>query len=460
MKLVLIRPNYKSHIITPPLGLGYLASYLKSQGIHVVVIDALKDGMDNECILNIVIKEKPDAVGLNCLTAYYEEVVRLSRLVKSHQYRCIIGGLHPTFMPFSMLSDSGADFVICDEAEIALTRLCKKAFDHRGIAGVYTIQDLASDKDPVARGEIIQDLDDLPFPDWDQIPPGTYPMAPHGAIVRNFPVAPVMTTRGCPYDCTFCASPKFYGRRVRFRSVANVIEEIKLLVNKFNVREIHFEDDNLTLKKEFVTELCHKIIESGLKISWACPNGMRADKVDEKLIRLMARSGCYYFAFGIESANPKILKNIRKEETIDTIRKSIEWADKAGISCQGFFIFGLPGETAETIEETIQFARTSRLSRAQFLILDVLPGSSLWDTLKGKFKPNWEKDSYKEPEWIPKGLTADQLRKAQARAFRAFYLRPFILFKLVQLIKWGQLAFLFKRLSAYRVLKVDQKLSQ
>jgi len=280
-------------------------------------------------------------------------------------------------------------------------------------------------------------------------------MAPHGGIVRNFPVAPVMATRGCPFGCTFCASPKFYGRRVRFRSVANVIDELNLLVNRFHVREVQFEDDNLTLKKEFITELCHKIIESGIRISCGCPNGIRADKVDENLIRLMARSGCYYFSFGIESANPQILKNIKKEEQIETIKKAIEWADKAGISCHGFFIFGLPGETAETIEETIQFAKNSKLSQALFLILDVLPGSSLWDTLKGKFRPNWGKESYKEPEWIPDGLTADQLREAQTRAFRVFYLRPFIFFKLLRLIKFGQWAFLLKRFRAYRILKVD-----
>ncbi|HAF94694.1 MAG: hypothetical protein A2021_05705 [Elusimicrobia bacterium GWF2_52_66] len=453
MKLILIRPRYQSHIITPPLGLGYLASYLERQGIEVVIIDALKERIDNSGVLKRVLQEKPDAVGINCLTAYYEEAVDLSRLLKNNGLRCIIGGVHPTFLPFSTLSDSGADFVICGEGELALSELLRNRFDHRGIKGVYTIQDLKSDSDTIPRGDIVEDLDSLPFPDWAQIRPDTYPLAPHGAIIKNFPAAPVMATRGCPYNCTFCASPKFYGRRVRSRSVANVIEELKLLVNTYHVKEIHFEDNNLTLNKEFITELCRQIIASGLKFDWACPNGIRADKVDEPLIRLMAASGCYYFAFGIESANPKILKNINKEENIETIKKAIDWADKAGMSCQGFFIFGLPGETAETIEETIKFARDSRLSRAQFMILDVLPGSSLWDTLKGKFKPNWRKNSYKEPEWIPETLTADQLKKAQARAFRVFYFRPVIFLKLIKLIKWRQLAYLFKRLNEYRILK-------
>jgi len=227
---------------------------------------------------------------------------------------------------------------------------------------------------------------------------------------------------------------------------------MKLLVNTFHVKEIHFVDDNLTFKKEFITELCHKIIESGLKISWACTNGIRADKVDETLVGLMARSGCYFLAYGIESANPQILKNIKKGETIETIRQSVEWADKAGISCQGWFVFGLPGETAETIEETIQFAKNSKLSRAQFFLLDVLPGSSLWDTLKGKFRPNWKKDSFREPEWVADGLTVRQLLEAQTRAHKVFYFRPFILFKLLRLVRFRQLVFLLKRLRACRIV--------
>ena len=167
----------------------------------------------------------------------------------------------------------------------------------------------------------------------------------------------------------------------------------------------------------------------------------------------MKESGCYYFAYGIESANPHILKNIKKRESIETIEQAIEIADKAGISTQGFFIFGLPGETASTIEENINFALRSGLSRAQFIILDVLPGSELWDTLRGKFIPNWEKESYREPEWLPEGITKEQLLAAQSRAFRKFYLRPKIFFKLLKLVGHRQIIYLIKRLKGYRLLK-------
>jgi anaerobic magnesium-protoporphyrin IX monomethyl ester cyclase len=167
----------------------------------------------------------------------------------------------------------------------------------------------------------------------------------------------------------------------------------------------------------------------------------------------MKKSGCYYFAYGIESADQEILENVKKRETIEQIVTSIEIAHKAGISCQGFFIFGLPGETRETIEKTINFAKRSKLDRAQFLILDVLPGSELWDTLQGKFTPNWKKDSYKEPEWLPESLSKKEIMEAQAKAFRQFYFRPAVFFRLLKSIRLRQIRFLLERLRDYRIIR-------
>ena len=166
----------------------------------------------------------------------------------------------------------------------------------------------------------------------------------------------------------------------------------------------------------------------------------------------MKKAGCYFVAFGIESASPKILNNIHKLESIETINKAIEVANKVGIECQGFFIFGLPGETKETIMESINFAKNSKLSRGQFMILDVIPGSELWYTLKGKFKPNWKKNSYKEPEWLPEGLTKKDLMEAQSKAFKQFYLRPIILFRFIRFIKLSQVKFLLQRFGEYRLM--------
>jgi radical SAM superfamily enzyme YgiQ (UPF0313 family) len=171
----------------------------------------------------------------------------------------------------------------------------------------------------------------------------------------------------------------------------------------------------------------------------------------------MKESGCYYFAYGIESANPRILSNIKKEEKIETIENSINWAAKVGISCQGFFIFGLPGDTKETIEDSIRFAKNSKLARAQFLILDIIPGSELWDTLNGQFIPKWDKKSFKEPEWLPENMTKEFLLQSQSRAFREFYFKSPIRFaKLALSVKPGQIKYLLHRIREYRILKKQE----
>ncbi len=451
-KIVLVRPNYQSHIITPPLGLGYLSSYLKQHKIETKIVDGLRDNLETKILLKKILVEKPDAVGITCLTAFYNEAVKLCRRIKRKKIRCVIGGVHPTFLPYQTLEDSRADFVICGEGEIAFLKLIKSNFINKKIPGVYSLDNLKKTT-PIKKAKAVTDLDKLPFPDWEQIDPNTYPKAPHGAIVKNFPVGVIMSTRGCPYMCSFCASPKFYDRKIRFRSPKNVIREVEYLAKNFGVKEIHFEDDNLTLQREHVVKICRLIIRSKIKISWACPNGVRADKIDEKLLRLMKKSGCYYLAFGIESANPQILKNVHKLESIETIQKAIEITNNVGVQAQGFFIFGLPGENKDTIEESIQFAKRSKLSRAQFILLDVIPGSELWDTLKGKFKPNWKKNSYKEPEWIPKGLTKKYLMEAQSKAFREFYLRPIIFLRMAKSIRPKQINFLWQRIREYRIFQ-------
>ena len=142
MKVILVRPSYKSHIITPPLGIGYLAAYLKSDGIEVKIIDGLRNKLTKEQILKVILMEKPDAVGITCLTAFYNETITLANAVKKNNIRTIIGGVHPTFLPYSTLMDSRADFVICGDGEIAFVKLIKNNFNNSGIKGVYSLKDL------------------------------------------------------------------------------------------------------------------------------------------------------------------------------------------------------------------------------------------------------------------------------------------------------------------------------
>lgn len=450
MKIALVRVKYNSYIITPPLGLGYLASYAKKYGHEVLIIDALRDNLSNEAVVEKINSENISYVGITCLSAFYKEVVDLSKKLKEYGKKVFIGGIHPTFMPEQTLIDTGADYVSLGEGEISFRKLLDANFDGSGIQGIYNLENLT---EKPLKGERVDNLDDIPFPDWEQISPKSYPRAPHGAVTKNYPIGIITTSRGCPYACKFCASPNFYERKIRFRSPKNVVDEIEYLVKNHGVKEIHFEDDNFTLKREHAYEICKMIVERKIKISFSCPNGIRADKVDRELLMMMKKAGCYCFAYGIESANPQILKNISKDEDLNTIKKSIDIAADCGIDCVGFFIFGLPGETKQSIEETINFALSSKLTRADFGIFDAFPGSEFYDDLDEQFEYDYSQQKYRYPEYDLPTLTKKDLTDAQERAFRKFYYRPEIFLKMLKNISPSQIGFLFKRILTAGIIK-------
>lgn len=447
MKIILTRPNYHTHLITPSLGLGYLASYLKSAGQDAQIIDGLNLSLSNGEITQRSMTA--GLVGITCLSDFYLETKELVKELKQRNLRVVLGGPHPSALAQKTKEDTGADFVVIGEGEETLLELVNALENGRS---TEDIKGLISQKNTFEKREFISNLDSLPFPDWAQIDPRKCKRAPHGAVVKRFPVAPIVTSRGCPYTCKFCASPYLWARTMRFRSPENVVDEIEYLVREFGVKEIHFEDDNLTLKREHIENICHLILKRNLKISWATPNGIRADTLTQDLIRLMKMSGCYFVAFGIESGSQKILDNIHKKTDLAVIERAVRFASAGGLITQGFFIFGLPGETEATIQESIAFAKKIPLDRAQFLLLDVLPGSALWDELGGVSIANWHKRSYQEVSWVPPTIRREVLAEAPSRAFRSFFLRPKQLFRLIKYIKPYQIPFIIKRLVDFRII--------
>lgn len=452
MKLVLVKPYYEAYMFTPTLGLGYISSYLKQRDIEVYLIDAVRDNLSNEKVLQKIKDIKPDAVGISCLSAFYPYCVDLALLIKEAGYKTIIGGVHPTFLPYQTLVDTKADYVICGEGEIPFAKLAANNFINNSIQGVYSLKDFTTPDMEVLRSEVVENLDDIPFPDWEQLRPDLFPPSPMGTIAKGYPLATMMSTRGCPYPCVFCSSPNFYQKKVRFRSPENVVDEMEYLLKRFKIKELQFMDDNLIYNREHAVRICNLILERGLKISWSCPNGVRADKLDKELAELMKKAGCYMLTFGIESSDPQVLLNIKKSETIDQIEKAIEIAHNAGLICQGSFVFGLPGDTKRTIEETIRFSKRTKLDRALFTIMDILPGCELWYKYEGQFVPNFTLSSFSKPNWVPEGLTENELLKFQSRAHREFYSRPRVFFNMIKYLRFAQIKFLLRRLLLYRII--------
>jgi len=434
MKIILVRVNIPTLQLVPPLGLGYISAYLNKNGIETKIVDGLRDELSNKEILEIVKEAKADAVGIGCLTAEYNVVVDLSNLLKANGIKVILGGIHPTVFPYQTLVDSKADYVICGEGEITFAKLALNNFENNAIKGVYSLNNLKNEEDKPELAELAEDLNMLPFPSWKQIPPNKYRKRPAGLIYKKRPIGYIITSRGCIFECIFCACPYITKRQVRFRNIENIIAEMKELINVYGVKEIKFIDDNIGFKKEHVLKLSRAIIANNISVPWAS-TGFRANNVDDEVISIMKKSGCYNISIGIESANKEILKTIKKSETIEEINNAINIIHKHGILCGGLFILGFPGETKETMKEMIDFALKSNLTLATFNVLDILPGSSLWKDLNYKFDRTNIDNPYSQPRYLPKNLTAEDLVKYQRLALRKFYFRPKIFFRLIKFIK-------------------------
>ncbi|GHU85526.1 B12-binding domain-containing radical SAM protein [Deferribacterales bacterium] len=435
--------------MAPALSLGYLSGYLKANGHNVLIIDALRDNLSNDDVLAILKRENIVLSGITCLSNYANEVAALSKHLKSSEIKVVIGGVHPTFMPYQTLTASGADYVVCGEGEIALLKLLENNFsnillDGSLIKGVYSLNELKDEDAPAIRADVVENLDDIPYPDWEQLQPTHSAYVPLWWTTKNAPVAGIMSSRGCPYSCKFCSSANFYGRRVRMRSPENVLGEMRLLKEHYGIREIRFADDNITVDRDYIDSLCEAIIDSDLNLSLFTQ--ARADRLDDKLVKTMKRAGFYNFAIGIESASPTMLKNMDKREDIDAIKTAIKILHDNGILITGFFIFGMPGETKQTIKETMDFMMNEPLDLVSVTILTVLPGSEYWDELKGQYTNIFSQAYFSEVNYVPDGLTTEEIVYAEKQALRKFYLRPKIIFKLMKYIKFRYISHFLTRM--------------
>jgi radical SAM superfamily enzyme YgiQ (UPF0313 family) len=267
----------------------------------------------------------------------------------------------------------------------------------------------------------VADLDDLPLPLYELLPLQKYLMP----LIKG-PFCFVVTSRGCPAGCTYCIKHVSYGPTMRLRSPAKLLEEIQVL-HGLGVRHVHMYADLFTVNRDQVVGLCRAILDAGLRITWTCNS--RVDFVDREMLQLMAKSGCFYIAWGLESASKEILAHARKGVDPDRARQALQWAREAGIKNWGYFIIGLPGETERTIKDTIAFSKALPLDIALFHIAAPYPGTPFFNEVvkNGWFRPGvrWEEVDMDESTVLDyPGLPAERLEYWQKRAFREWALRP------------------------------------
>jgi len=439
MKVLLIQPNYDSHVVHPPLGLGYLASFLERENYQVSIFDGtLKNATLDEFLISVS-EYKPDLVGISVLTRGHNRAKEIIRAIKKKykELPVVLGGTQVTAAPRQVLKDLKADFVVVGEGEITLFELVKTLETNRG--NYAKIDGLAyrtsSGRVVINRPrELIKDLDDIPFPAWHLMPPDKYRIAPILEPARGFPIAPVLTSRGCPYNCSFCASNVTWKRRLRFRGIENVLTEIKMLKEQFGVKEIHFCDDNFTMDTERAKKMCEFLIKEKIDLPWQCPNGVRIDRLTFPLLKKMRRAGCYSIGLGIESGNKEILKSVNKQLDLKLIPKVLKNLKKVGIESYGFFILGLPGDSMKTVQETIDLSLRQPFDRAWFNIFTPYPGSPAFDVwAKGRdfSKIDWDRHDCSTAIMASNDLSIEEIERLQKKAVRMFYLRPRVFLKVI-----------------------------
>lgn len=442
MKILLVKPGIAlGDHIQPPLGIAYLAAVLRKDN-EVRVLDYGKLGRDDGKYLAAVKEFSPDVAGFQCYSPEIGEVKRLAGLTRAALPKAVIiaGGPHPTLCPEETLQKLApeADYLLRGETEESFPLFIK--FLAGGLKN-GDVPGLAWREDGKVRyNEIkpIADIDALPIPAWDLIHPEEYPPAQHGAFFDQFPIAPIVTTRGCPFACGFCTAPILSGRHMRKRSPKSVMAEIELLYNKFGIREIHIVDDNFTLDKAHAVGILKAIVASKLPISLAFPNGVRINTLDDELLDLMKAAHTYLISVGIESGSDKTLKRMEKQLSLPLIREKVALIKKKGIDLAAFFILGFPDETVEDMRETIDFSLELPLLRANFFTFLPLPMTPV--TLKlvqtGEIGAmDVEGLIFQKVPYAPKGVTREQLRSLQREAFLRFFFRPRVMLRNIAQIR-------------------------
>ncbi|MDD5594876.1 MAG: radical SAM protein [Candidatus Omnitrophica bacterium] len=441
--------------LLPPLGLGYLASSIKNTH-HVRILDCVKDGLDLTSFREFLKKEKPQLVGFSVFSCDLENVRKSIAVVKDFDPEIItvVGGPHPSGDPKGIFDYlERLDYAFAGEAEVGfplfLDRLGKKSTDFNDIPGLVWKKNGSLQ---VNAKIFFEDLDALGAPSWDLLSPGTYRGVPNGVFTKQYPFAPIIVTRGCPYLCTFCSAHNIVGRKIRHRSVENVIGEIVLLHEKYGIKEIHIEDDNFTFNIDFAKEFCKRLIKLNLPLTYSCPNGIRLDRIDKELLVLMKKAGFYNIYVGVESGSLRILKHMKKSLSPEEIAAKVRLIKEAGLAVSGYFILGYPEETKEDIEKTISFSKSLNLDWAQFATFIPIPGSQIMenDYVRAISQEiGWSNFFNTEVPFSPKGITRKELKKMQKRAFLSFYLRPKQIYSLLKKLRRDNLVFIIRRVMMY-----------
>lgn len=443
MKVLLINPPAENLVKTfapdslteemglyPPMGLLYLAAYARKEHgdrFSIEVLDTQVEKMSYTQIKAALQARKPDVVGISCMTFLLLDALKVARIAKELNFNThvVIGGTHPTIYPQEMASHPDLDSIVMGEGEQTFSELLAALDEGKSlaeIAGVGYKENGRVRLNPIR--DFIQDLDGLPFPSRDLLSTEKYYNVLGDSKVL---MTSLLTSRGCPFKCTFCTNKD--GKVCRMRSPENVVQEMEECYAE-GITDFDIIDDTFTINKKRAAAIADLILEKGMNITMDLRS--RVDTVDQQVLDKIAQAGCNRIRFGVESGNPGILKNIQKGITIEQVREAYKMAKKAGIVTFAYFMLGSPGETEKEIKESLQLAKEINPDFAQFLITTPFPATQMYidgieqGILTGDYWREFSAHPTDDfvPQWWTENFTHEELEKWQKKVHLSYYYRP------------------------------------
>ncbi|MGQ9461264.1 MAG: B12-binding domain-containing radical SAM protein [Candidatus Bathyarchaeaceae archaeon] len=435
MKACLVSPPYNSAVksvvgvSSPPLGLAYLASVLRRDH-EVKLIDSNILGYRLEDVRRELRSFYPEVVGITSVTPSIPQAYAVAEIAKEVREDCIVvmGGPHVTFLPEQTLKECEyVDVIVKGEGEKTVEELAKAVENGEPLEKVRGITfrkgNQIVDNEPMP---LIKNIDEIPFPSRDLLPTDRYQ-------VNGIKYTAMLTSRGCPFGCSFCSSSHLFGGYWRGRSPENVLEEMRIIYENHKIKNIEFVDDTFTLNQIRAEKICDGIIERGWDITWGASS--RVDTITKKIAEKMKKAGCWILFLGIESGCQRILDAIGKRITIEQVKKAVKVVKDAGIKVLGSFIIGFPEDTVESIRQTMDFAKSLNLDWAEFSILTPYPGTPMFNFAVENnllLTNDWSKYTAIDPTMKIKDVTEKRLKSFLQKSYISFYLRPKIVWKWIR----------------------------
>lgn len=441
----------------PPLGLMYLAAYLKKNSHHQVkILDCQVEKINHEQLGEIVKGEKPEIVGITTMTFTLIDVIDAVKAIKKKypETKIVLGGPHVYIYPEETIKIKEIDYIVMGEGEEPLKELLDNMRDARNLYNIKGIV-FKDDNKIVNTGqqELIKDLDQLPFPSRRLTPYKKYT----SVLAKQSPVTTMFTSRGCPFKCLFCDRPHL-GKLFRAHSARYVVDEMEEC-QKMGIKEIFIYDDTFGVDRQRVLDICGELTRRGIKIDWDIRT--RVNTVDEEILKALKNAGCQRIHYGVEAGTQKILDVLRKGITIEMVERAFKLTKKAGIEALAYFMIGSPTETKEDILQTINFMKKINPDYVHITIATPYPATDLYRMgLEQKVLP---RDYWREfaenpvsdfkPYFWEKELSKEELFSLLKKAYRSFYFRPSYIFKRILRVKSGK-ELLIKAKAALNMLKI------